>query len=79
MICGDFATHMPTHLPAQWSQAFEIEILSFIQMFDFLTIVVLCTTANFGLLLTLTFDFILKPPRPAIGLFLTVSAKSYNK
>ena len=78
MICGDFATYMPTHLPTQWSQAFKIEILSFMQMFDFLTIVVLCITTNFGLLFTLTFDFILKTPQPAIGLFLTVSAKSYN-
>ena len=39
-------------------------------MFDFLTIDVLCMTANFGHAFDMSaFDFLLKPPQPSTGLF----------
>ena len=70
MICGDFATHTPTHPVESGITNWNFWISSIVQLFDFLTIDVLCITVNFGH----SFDtwLLLKPPQPARVILVTI-------
>ena len=62
--------HPYTYPPSGVSQQLKFWVSSIVQQFDFLTINVLCITANFGHSFDiLTFDFLLKPPQRSTWLF----------
>ena len=66
---GEISMHAPPTGVSYWQ--LKLWVSSIVQLFDFLTIDILCKSANFGHSFDiLIFEFLLKPPQPSTGLFL---------